>query len=891
MSMRAAVAVAGIIAWFACAGMSIADEATSIRMPTNIHAQALGPALQALAQERHFQVVYVSEELDDLRTAGAVGNFTSDEALERILMGTGCTFRHIDEQTVTVFPRPPNEPAPPHGADSPHAAGQFAGEGIGAMWQGSRLAWAVRSANARALAAARASSAGGADEDASSGGVLADVIVTARRREENLQQVPIAITALSGASLERRDMDDLLDLSGVVPNVQIKQNQSGANFSNIRVRGIPDVAVYVDGVAYTNIAGQLMDFVDVARIEVLEGPQGTLFGKNAIGGAIQYITVPPSDQFGGSSKLSFGSFGRVDASGTLNVPISETLLTKVVGASLNSDGYVRNIDSGEYEGAERKKIARLDVLWKPGDGFSARLNFNYNAENTNQPPFVNMANNPVCPGSPIPPGYSGKIPGPLCVLDLIGLTVNPGLDFGAQGKWLVASNTNGPMGYNYTSFGYEADVQWNLSAHSGLHSISGYRDISWSQLSDNDGTPLFLLTNTNAGVSREFTQELQLAYKDERWSGTSGLYYYRNTNSKASVSWDYSDLLTAPYGAESVALGGRSAGLNESQSKADIQGWALFSEWTARLGGGFSATAGGRYTSETNTTLVFPAPAVSTECCELLGNLTPGGPALFPPQSAIFKQFTPRLSLQYDWTPEVTSYATYSKGFNAGGFNLVGAAPTPYQPETLENYEVGLKSDLLDRRLRLNATAFYGFYDHIQVTIVLPYGQTVVQATGNAGAGEVKGLEFQSTWLATDRLVIDLAAGWLDSKYTNVGDAVDLTLGTAFPFSPEYNYNAGAQYAWNVPGGQLTLRGDYTWVDHTETNIDPLFAVRLNSYGLLNARLAFQKAGANCSVALSGTNLTDQFYLIHGLNITQEGWALGGAGRPRAVALTFNTHF
>ena len=124
-----------------------------------------------------------------------------------------------------------------------------------------------------------------------------------------------------------------------------------------------------------------------------------------------------------------------------------------------------------------------------------------------------------------------------------------------------------------------------------------------------------------------------------------------------------------------------------------------------------------------------------------------------------------------------------------------------------------------------------------------------------------------------------------------MGDAVDLTLGTAFPFSPEYNYNAGAQYAWNVPGGQLTLRGDYTWVDHTETNIDPLFAVRLNSYGLLNARLAFQKAGANWSVALSGTNLTDQFYLIHGLNITQEGWALGGAGRPRAVALTFNTHF
>jgi iron complex outermembrane receptor protein len=810
------------------------------RMPTRIRAQALGPALQTLAEQRHFQIVYVSEELVNRRTSGVAGDLTFDEALTLILRNTGCSFRHIDEQTVTVFPEP--------------------------------------SGRAPATAATGEAS-------------LADVIVTARRREESLQQVPISITVFSGLALEQRDIDDMLSLSAVVPNVQIKQNQSGANFSNIRVRGVPAVAVYADGVAYTNIAGQLMDLVDVARIEVLEGPQGTLFGKNAIGGAIQYITNPPGDRFGGDSKLTFGAFGRVDATAVLNLPWSDTLLLKVVGASLYTGGYVRDIDTGDYEGAAHRKIARLDVLWQPQDYFSARMWFNYNGETTNQPPFVNMANNRVCAGDPIPPSYSGKIPGPLCVLSMLGLDVDPGLDFGAQGKWLSAAGTNGPAGYDFSNYNYAADLRWRFSDRAGLRSITGYRSIDWAQLSDNDGTPLVLVTNTDAGIASEFTEELQLAYADQRWNGTSGLYYYRNATTKASISWNYSDLLAGSYAQESMALGGRSPGLNESESRTAIEGFAVFSEWTARLGGGLSATAGGRYTSENNTTWVYPPPPVSLACCQLLGNLTPGGAALFPPRRATFDQFTPRLSLQYDWTPVVTTYATFSKGFNAGGFNLVGGAPLPYQPETLSNYEIGLKSDLLGRRLRLNATGFYGLYDRIQVTVVLPVGQTVVQATGNAGAGEVKGLEFQSTWLATDHLVFDLAAGWLQSRYTNVGTAEDLTVGTAFPFSPEYNYNAGAQYTWNLRGDELSLRGDYTWVDHTETNIDPLFALRLDSYGLLNARLAFQKADARWSVALSGTNLTNQFYLVHGLNITQEGWALGGAGRPREWVITCNVKF
>jgi iron complex outermembrane receptor protein len=902
--MRVAVCVAVAVACHCLANAAMAiPRRPAVKWQTHIDAQCLGPALQALAKEHRFQIVYVTEEVDNVRTDGAIGELSSDDALTKLLEGTGRGFRHLDEKTVTVFPVAGNRAA----TSGPESTGTPAANSSCDAATGARKSAGQKgrttSADAWSAAAAEPPQPGGGGTGPFSAQVagaqlaredeatLGEVIVTARRREENLQQVPIAISVLSGAALEKRGIDDLLALSAVVPNVQIKQNQSGANFSNIRVRGIPGVAVYVDGIAYTNIAGQLLDVVDVARIEVLEGPQGTLFGKNAIGGALQYITVAPSDRFNANSKLTFGSFGRIDATGSINIPWSQTLFTKITGASLNRDGYVRNVLSGEYEGAARTKIGRFDVLFRPGDRFSARLNFNYTGKDTNQPPFVNMANNRVCAGDPVPAEYTGKIPGPLCVLNAIGLPVDQTLNFGAQGKWQVASDTNGPFGFDFTSRGTAAELNWNPAEKFSVRSLTGYRDLAWVQLSDNDGTPYVLVSNTNRGVSREFTQELQAAFRSGAFTGTSGFYYYKNVTTRASISWNYSDLLTPPLAAESAALGGRTPGLNQGEFKNDIHGWAAFSEWTARVNDFISLTAGGRYTFESNTTLVFPPPAVSLKCCELLHTLDPAGPALYPPRIATFTQFTPRMSLQYDMTPNSMAYATYSKGFNAGGFNTAGNAPFPFEPEILTNYELGVKSDLFDRHLRLNATAFYGVYDKVQVVVLLPVGQTVVQATENAGAGKIKGLEFQSTWLATDHLLFDLAGGWLDARYTDTGGAPGLTLNTRFPFAPEYNSNAGMQYQWSLDRDRITLRGDYTWIDHSETNIDPRFSVPIAAYGLLNARLAYQRAGADWNLALSVTNLTNRFYLVHGLNITQEGWALGGAGRPREWALVLSAHF
>ena len=182
--------------------------------------------------------------------------------------------------------------------------------------------------------------------------VLGEIIVTARFRQENVQDVPITVTALSSEALEERGITDMIALSSVVPNLQIRNTNAGPNQSDIRLRGVPDVAVYVDGIAHSNTAGQLMDVVDVDRVEVLNGPQGTLFGKNAIGGAIQYVTTKPSDTFSASSKFTFGSYEHVDATGTLNIPWTDVFYTKITGASLQHGGYVRDIGTNDYDGAD-----------------------------------------------------------------------------------------------------------------------------------------------------------------------------------------------------------------------------------------------------------------------------------------------------------------------------------------------------------------------------------------------------------------------------------------------------------------------------------------------------------------------------------------------------------
>jgi iron complex outermembrane recepter protein len=720
-------------------------------------------------------------------------------------------------------------------------------------------------------------------------GSVEEVVVTARRREENAQQVPISITALGHQALEDRGISESMGLTGQVPNLVVKQGLL-SNQSDIRLRGVPGVAVYVDGIAHSNTVGQIVDVVDVERIEVLRGPQGTLFGKNAIGGAIQYITAKPGKEFSGNAKVTFGSFERVDAKGTVTIPLTEAVSAKITGAALTSGGYIDSVSNHESYGSQQSTIARIDTLWTPSKDLEARVVLAYSGEHGNQPPMVTLQNKRVCAGDPIPSGYTGRVPGPLCVLNTIGLSVDENLDYGGREQWKSSAVLNGPAGYDYETYDGTVDISYALSDVLSLRSLTGYRTFTADKLADHDATPYTLITSAARDEWDEVTEELQLIFNRDWLTGTTGLYYYKNTGAVGSASWNYSDLLDSNLSAQSRSLGGRTPAQNLRNSTYDIEGWAAFSEWTGSFGD-FALTLGGRYTSEDNTTTYYTPPSAPVACCSRVRTLNPGGPALAPPFSDTFTNFTPRASVQYQWTADVMTYATYSEGFNAGGFNTVFQAAIAYRPETLSNYEIGIKSDLFDRRVRLNAAAFRGDWDHVQVRVLSPVGQTVTLVTQNAGKGIVQGLETQVVAAATDNWVLNASVGYLDAQYTDIGNAPGLSLDTPFVYSPEFTYTIGSQYQWRLGSHNVLFRTDYTWLSDTETNIDPRFSVAQDGYGLLNARVVLEPESQSWSIALHGTNLTDQFYVNQALNITQEGWAFGQAGRPREVGVTFTTNF
>jgi len=736
---------------------------------------------------------------------------------------------------------------------------------------------------------AHAADAGNREVATASSAGLEEVVVTARRREENVQQVPVSITALGTQALEDRGITGSMGLTGQVPNLSIRQGIV-SNSSDIRLRGVPGVSVYVDGIARSNSAGQLMQVVDIERIEVLRGPQGTLFGKNAIGGAIQYITVTPGNTFTSNAKLTFGTYNRVDATGSINIPLTDTLATKITGAALTAGGYVHNVPDDQMFGAKQTTVARIDTLWTPSDAFSARMVLSYSGESENQPPMVNLQNRRVCEGDPIPRGYTGKPSGPLCVLHTIGLPVDETLNYGAREQWKSHAVLGGPAGHDYRSYDSTLDVSYELSDLLSLRSLTGFRKFNYSRLADHDATPYVLIHAATRETGEELTQELQLAFDSDWLTGTTGLYYYDNSGVIGSSSWNYSDLLAGNLSAQSLALGGRTPSVNIRNSEYYISGWAVFSEWTGKFNN-LSLTLGGRYTSEDNTTVYNTPPATSLICCTRVNTLTPGGPRLVEPYSDTFTNFTPRASIQYQWTPDVMTYFTYSKGFNAGGFNTTFQAALAFLPETLTNYEIGFKSDFFDQRVRLNAAVFRGDWDKIQVSILAPIGQTVILARQNAGKGVVEGIESQVTFAATDDLVLNASVGYLSTKYTDLGNAPGLSLNTPFPYSPKLTYTVGSQYQMWLNNDSVTFRADYTWVGKTETNIDPRFTVPQKGYGLLNARATYRPDDANWSVALYGTNLTNQFYTNQALNITQEGWAFGQAGRPRELGVTFTAQY
>jgi len=783
-------------------------------------------------------------------------------------------------------------------------------------------------------------------------GGIGDIVVTARRREESIQNVPISVAAFGGAALAERQIDSSDKLTQLAPNVQfsaVAPASGNSSSSAIFIRGVgqtdflastdPGVGFYVDGVYFARASGTAISLLDVERIEVLRGPQGTLFGRNTVGGAIQVFSARPRfDRISGNVGITVGDYKRRDIRGVINLPIGDTLALRVAATKRVRDGYVTNILDGRDFGDVNTFAARASLLWKPSDKFEALLIADYTKDDVNGSPtvfggittsaaFVRFASVIAgCPGfaltTPVTPVPENN--DPRCANN----------QYLALGPYKVASNA--PSRSELEMYGVGLTLQYDVADWLTVKSITAYRETNPFSIRDADNTPLRILETVNQDNIRQFTQELQFLGEtaNGRLKYQFGVYYFRETDFQFYPVFLPSQI-SATTGEEL-----RVGGLNNN---ADIknESIAIFTQESFAITDKLNLTVGLRYTRDkkdatpfedaaqsgfgfTNVgyNVAYPAPLAAQNVC--LGPQRSGPVALtctgsrtylFNPvlNSKTNSKFTPAATLQYQWTPEFMTYASYSQGFKSGGFNtrivqpvISPAAPTgreflpEFDPEQVTSYEIGSKL-LIGRTLRLSAAAFKSKYKDIQIVV----REGVAPVVRNAGEATINGFEVEGTVSPVGPLLINFGVGYTDFGYENFTSALNAGQAALAPgalgrvdlddmqaYTPKWSLNGGFSYRVPVGGGSVTPRVDVSYRSKTYFDAPNTEQIAQNKYALVNATLRYVAPNDRFSLAAGITNLTDKAYRGSGNSslTASSGYAEVTYGPPRMFTVegTFN---
>ena len=691
---------------------------------------------------------------------------------------------------------------------------------------------------------------------------LEEIVVTARKRAENLQETPIAISAFSAAALEDRGAGNINEVANFVPNLQYSSSASGTvGASSFAIRGIgqsdfitttePGVGVYLDGVYLARVTGAALDLADVERVEVLRGPQGTLFGRNTIGGAVNVITSKPSGELGGKAEVTVGNHARFNGKFMANFPIVKDVLAgKVSLLTKNSDGYGYDNDpagGGGNLGEEGDIAGRIQLLYTPKDNMS----------------FLLSADHTRRRGTVMPLGRVGYVQN----------AANAAFDDGGTNSLLPYDDPN-LVSYD-TPTTDELDVYGvSLTSDIGLGDmdlklITAYREQSGISGQDFDGGSSPILNQVIDSAQDQFSQEIQLTGTafDDRLDWLVGAYYFHENG-----RFD-----------QDVVLGGVPI---QIYTDSATDSYALFAQGSYSLTDKLSVTAGIRWTSETKD----------------LDVETFFGPYQLVDETvdATFSAFSPKVSIEYQANDDMMVYASVGRGFRSGGFNGRPFSPNdlfPFDEETTTAYEVGLKSDFLDRRLRLNVAGFYTDYKDIQLTATTQndLGQFIV-LTANAGKAEIYGIEVEVQAMPLDGLFVYGGLGYADNGNLDpqTGFTFDTSAGRNLPGASEWTLSVGGDYRFAVAEGWTAMVGaDYAWrseYDHQASNQTE--TVREDGYGLLNARLSVGPDDESWKLTFYGKNLTDEVYRVYGQDsMSSQGVAVVWFGPTREYGVTLGFNF
>ncbi|WP_339933640.1 TonB-dependent receptor [uncultured Brevundimonas sp.] len=705
--------------------------------------------------------------------------------------------------------------------------------------------------------------------------MIDDVIVTARRRDEQLKDVPVAVTALGAERLEETGASDITALQQQTPNATV-QAARGSNSTLISfVRGVgqqdplwgfePGVGLYIDDVYVARPQGAVLDIFDIQRIEVLRGPQGSLYGRNTIGGAIKYVTSRLSIEPEATVRGTYGSYNQMDFLASASIPVSDNLRIGGAFASYNRDGYGQNLNTGAESYDKDVLAARVSAEFQPNDNSFFRLAYDRTVDKSN-------------------PRHGHR--------EVAGTGVGAGVTPNVYDTYAGVGDNNSVI-----TEGVSLTGEFYLNDNLTFKSISAYRSGETDTVIDFDNTPAPTLDIPAVYGDHQFTQEFQLQFEGDRVQGVVGAYYL---NAKASGAFD---TILGNFG---FVIG--TGGFVETES------FSLYSDVNGDLTDRLHLSIGLRYTQDSKTGDVFRANYLGATRSPLLG-----GTARAPFQvrtdytnSRDFTDISPRFALSYDFSDRITGYASFSTGFKSGGFDMRGDANvTPntvngYEPETVDAYEIGLKGSAFNRRLSFSSALFYNEYQDQQVTTQVPagtpLGSAIASFVDNVGSSTISGAEFEGTLHILDSLTANFAVGYLNAEfdefqrfnlgtglYENIADQVVLQN------APKYTGYFGLTWRGQMAGGALAITPSISYRDDYSQFEFPNPILDQEAYSLVDLSVVWTAPNDKLTVGVYGKNLTDEEYRIGGYNFPGAAVfndsVIGYYGPPRTVSAMLQVKF
>ncbi len=739
-----------------------------------------------------------------------------------------------------------------------------------------------------------------------------EVTVTAQKREENIQDVPISVSAYDAQAIERAIVRDVQDVQDISPNIMIDPilgngtisfMSRGINMDDVEQSFDPAVGVVIDGLFLGTATGALVHLWDAERVEMLRGPQGTLFGKNTIGGVLNIRRTRPRGEWGGKFAITAGSDGKNDYKGVLHLPalLNGTLSTKITAVSLHGGHYFNNIArAGSDEGGENFNGYGFAALWEPRDNMELLVSYNYDKSNTDTRPVTSLSvsrnNNPDAAI-----GIGGQ---PACAFEPLSCD-HPYTD----DDFHRTSRTTRHQPASLETHTVIAEAKWRINDLHELVSVTGYREFEEEAIQEFDGYTFDLFYTNRPQKNEQLSQELRWHSNwTENITSVLGFFYWDREYELNQRTFFTPLFFGLPPGPAIEVPNGFDQ-IQETES------WAIFGQvdyrvldhWVLSFGGRYieeeKDTCGGIAIGPNNARIYDPAVVAGTG---LYGNCAGRRPATAianssnfytdPNTGALIPQtgkmewddFSPRAAISYEFDNGNLLYASYTEGWRSGGFN--GRSTNafdhgPYDPEEVSSIELGLKSRWLDNRLQFNISGFFTTYDDKQEEVVFPAlgGAGTVTIVENVQETKIDGVELDAHWVPVDGLTLNFNYGYLDARFedyeipflsggctvadpcSQVGiiDKAHFELRRA----PEHNFAVGGMYEYQVADNVfLITKLNYRWRDDYFTTTNNSVESFVESFGIVDASVHLEW-GDNWRVSMYGKNLTNEEYLLHALDV------------------------